>query len=74
MLPTNYLCSQTDSRTGEFPFAMVRVRISLSPGAQCLISSLLKKAFEPSLASTGRNCSSPKANKTRDSSQLISSK
>ena len=32
------------------------------------ISSLLKKAFEPAVASTVRNCSAPKANKMKGSS------
>jgi hypothetical protein len=37
-------------------------------------NSLLKKAFEPAVASTVRNYFSPKANKTRGSSSLLSSK
>jgi hypothetical protein len=40
----------------------------------CLISSLLKKVFEPAVASAVRNYSSPKANKKRCSSSLLSSK
>lgn len=55
--------------------ARVRARLMmLMVDFDRLSDSLLQKAFELGLARTARNRRSPKADKTRNSSRLISSK
>jgi hypothetical protein len=48
--------------------------VELYRGGQLLISSLLKKASEPAIATEARKSSSPKANKKRDSMSQRTSK